>query len=134
MQLIVTYWPTDVELMGYQEILISAMHDLMAKNYSHARLHYLRQELEDANCQSHKFFHDLHESHAQHNVVRIEEIGIMCSDSQEIVKKCIEYYIQLLVVQMCINDNVSKDRDILFNGVKNHVWHDVVQSLDANIS
>ena len=131
---LLTYWPTDVELMGYQEVLISAMHDLTAKNYQHARLHRLRQEVEDANCQSHKFFHDLHESHARHNVVRLEENGIMCSDPREIVKKCIEYYTQLLDVQVCIDDNVKNDRDVFFNGVKNHVSHDVAQSLDANIS
>ena len=131
---LLTYWPTYVELMGYQDVLISTMHDLTMKNYQHARLHRLRQEVEDANCQSHKFFHDLHESHARHNVVRLEENGIMCSDPREIVKKCIEYYTQLLDVQVCIDDNVKNDRDVFFNGVKNHVSHDVAQSLDANIS
>ena len=30
---LLTYWPRDVELMGYQEVLISAMHDLTTKNY-----------------------------------------------------------------------------------------------------
>ena len=45
------------------------MHDLTAKSYQHARVHCLRQEVEDVNCQSHKFFHDLHESHARHNMV-----------------------------------------------------------------
>ena len=35
---------------------------------------------------------------------------------------------------MCINDNVQNDRDVFFNGVKNHVSHDVAQSVDANIS
>ena len=67
---LLTNSPTDVELMGYQEVLISAMQDLTTKSYQHARLHRLRRELEDANCQSHKFFHDPHESHARHNVVR----------------------------------------------------------------
>ena len=85
--------------MGYQEVLISAMHDLTAKNYQHARLHRVRQEVEHANGQSHKFFRDLHESHAQHNVVRLEENGNMRFDPQEIVKKCIEYY-TLLVLSM----------------------------------
>ena len=47
--------------MGYQDVLISTMHDLTMKNYQHARLHRLRQEVENANCQSHKFFHDLHD-------------------------------------------------------------------------
>ena len=54
--------------MGYQEVLISMTHDLTVKNDQHARLHRLRKEVEDANCQSHKFPHDLHESYARHNV------------------------------------------------------------------
>ena len=29
----------DVELTRYQKVLISMMHDLIAKNYQHARLH-----------------------------------------------------------------------------------------------
>ena len=110
------------------------MHDRTAKNDEHVRLHHLRQEVEDANSQAHKFFHDLHESHAQHNVVRLDDNGIMCIDPQEIVKKCIQYYTQLLDVQVCIDDNVKKDSDVFFNAVKNHVLYDVVQSLDADIS
>ena len=35
---------------------------------------------------------------------------------------------------MCIDDTVKKDRYVFFNGVKNHLSHDVAQSLDANIS
>ena len=94
----------DVELIGYQEVLIFAMLDLTEKNYEHARLHRLQQEVDDANCQSHKFFHDLHESHAQHNVAKLEEKGIMCSDPQEIVKKCIEYYVYIKgrLLPLCI--------------------------------
>ena len=34
---------------------------------------------------------------------------------------------------MCIDDNVNNVRDLFFNGVKNHVSHDVAQSLDVNI-
>ena len=54
-----------------------AMHDLTARNYQRARPHRLRQEVEDANCQTHKFFHDLHESHTQDNMARLEDDGIM---------------------------------------------------------
>ena len=74
---LLTYWPTDIKLMGYQKVLISAMHDLTTKNYQHARLHHLRQEVEAASSQSHKFFHDLHESHTQYNMARLEDDGIM---------------------------------------------------------
>ena len=81
--------------------------------------------MEDANCQSHKISHDLHESYAQHNVVRLEENGIMSSNPQEIVKKCIEYYTQLFDVQVYIDDNVKKNIYVFFIGVKNHVSHDV---------
>ena len=55
-----------------------------------------------------------------------------------ILEKCeemhIEYYTQLMDVQVCIDDNVKNDRDVFFNGVKNHVSHDLAHSLDANIS
>ena len=51
---LLTYWPTDVELMGYREVLISVMHYLVARTYQHAKLHHLRQELPDVNCQSHR--------------------------------------------------------------------------------
>ena len=56
---LLTYWPSEVELKGYQEVLSYAMHDLMAKNYQSARLDLLRQKVEDLNCLSHKFLHDL---------------------------------------------------------------------------
>ena len=36
---LLTYWPTDVELMGCQEVLIFVMHDLTEKHYQHTRLH-----------------------------------------------------------------------------------------------
>ena len=40
----------------------------------------------------------------------------MCLDPQEIVKKCIEYYTQLLDVQVCIDDNVKNNGIFCFNG------------------
>ena len=51
----------------------------------------------------------------------------MCFDPQELVKKWIEYYTQVLDVQVCIDDSVEKDMDCFLNGVKNHVsqWLDV---------
>ena len=68
--------------------------------------------MEDVNCQSHKYFRDLHESHTSHNVVRLIDDGIMCFDPQEIVKKCVEYYTPLLDVQACIDDNVKNDGNV----------------------
>ena len=57
----------------------------------------------------------------------------MCFDPQKIVKTSIAYYTQLLDVQVCIDDNVKMDRYEFFNGVRNHVSHDVAQSLDVDI-
>ena len=102
--------------MGYQHVLISVIYDFATKNYQRDKLHRLSQEVVDINCQSHKFFNDCHESHTWHNVVRLEDDGIMCFDPQEMVKKCIKYYTQSLDVQVFINDNVKKNRDVFFNG------------------
>ena len=60
----------------------------------------MAQDVEHNNCQSHKKFHALHESHARYNVVRIEENGQMVTDPQVIVTKCMEYYKQLLDVKI----------------------------------
>ena len=89
--------------------------------------------MEDDNCQSHNFFHHLHESHRQDNVVSLRVDGMMCLGSQEIVSKCVGFYTQLLDVQMCVDDNVKKDGDVFLKGTKNHISHDETHSLDVNI-
>ena len=59
MQLIVNLMTKGCRVGGYQEILISMMCDVTTNNYQEARLHRLKHEVVDDNCQS----HDLYESH-----------------------------------------------------------------------
>mgnify|MGYP007069648355 CR=1 FL=1 len=45
---------------------------------------------------------------------------------EEIMKKCMEYYTQLWDVQVCIDDDVKKDRDVFLNRMKimyHTMWH-----------
>ena len=67
---LLSFWPMDEQLLDIHKILSTSLCDMKVKSYQQARLHKLRQEVDDCNCQSNNFFHALHESHARYNMVR----------------------------------------------------------------
>ena len=131
---LLSFWPMDEQLLDIYKILSTSLCDMKVKSYQQARLHKLRQEVDDSNCQSHEFFHALHESHARYNVVRLQENGRMIMDPHMIVKKCVDYYKQLLDVETHVDETVNYAREVFLNEVINHVSIEVSNVLDSDIS
>ena len=104
---LLSFWPMDEQLLDIHKILSTSLCDMNVKCYQQARLHKLRQEVDDCNCQSHNFFHALHESHERYNVVRLQENGRMIMDPHMIVTKCVDYYKQLLDVETHVDEIVN---------------------------
>ena len=57
---LLSHWPMDEQLLDIHKILSTSLCDMKVKSYQQARLHKLREEVDDCNCQSHSFFHALH--------------------------------------------------------------------------
>ena len=49
-----------------------------------------------------------------HNGLRVEETRQMLTTSQIIVAKCVEYFSQLLDIEVCVDDNVKKALKCVF--------------------
>ena len=94
------------------------MHDIIAEKLSEGKTTLLSIR----SCQSHKFSHDCHEPQTHNDVVRLGEDVMMCLEPNEIVKACVEYFTQLLDVQVCIDDNVKKF-EIEWKIIYCTMWH-----------
>ena len=52
-----------------------------------------------------------------HNGLRVEETRQMLTTSQIIVAKCVEYFSQLLDIEVCVDDNVKKALKCVFGTI-----------------
>ena len=128
------YWPLDEELLEIQITLSTTIQDLMLRNYQQNRVYRMKQELQDSNCQSHAFFHALHESHARFNVVRVEDNGEMHTEPQFIIGKCEQFFRHLFRSDGTLDEHVRHARDVLLSGVSNDVSQEYVLALEADIT
>ena len=52
----------------------------------------MKNEVQDHNCNSHKFYHGLHASHARMNVVTVKIDGTLNTSPQVIIYNCAKYF------------------------------------------
>ena len=125
--------PFDDVLLDIQVTLSQALQDLEVHSYQRSRVVGMKQELHDHNCQSHKFFHGLHASHARMNVVRLEIDGTLNTDPQVIIDNCIQHFTTLLGQESVLNDEMREGRSMLFDSIKDNVGQQVMISLEEDI-
>ena len=88
---------------------------------------------QDHNCNSHKFYHGLHASHARMNVVRVEIDGTLNTTPQVITDNCVKYLTNLFGQECTMKDDIIQAQSILFNSIMASSGQHVMISLKEDI-
>ena len=95
-------------LLDIHETLSQSLQVFEVRSYQQSWVMAMKNEVHDHNCNSHKFYHRLHASHARMNVVSVEIDGTLNINPQVIIDNCVKHFTNIFGHDCTLNDDITQ--------------------------